>query len=35
GNYHWIDNHMVRATRFEGKFTDLVEKESVIQVFRK
>ena len=25
GNYHWIDNHMVRATRFKGKFTDLVE----------
>jgi uncharacterized HAD superfamily protein len=26
GNYHWIDNHMVRATRYEGKFTELVEK---------
>jgi uncharacterized HAD superfamily protein len=35
GNYHWIDNHMVRATRFEGKFTDLVEKEATIQVFKK
>ncbi len=33
GNYHWIDNHMVRATRFKGKFTDLVEKEVTIQVF--
>ncbi len=33
GNYHWIDNHMVRATRFSGKFTDLVEKEATIQVF--
>ncbi len=33
GNYHWIDNHMVRATRFSGKFTDLVEKEVTIQVF--
>jgi hypothetical protein len=33
GNYHWIDNHMVRATRFEGKFTDLIEKEAKIQVF--
>ena len=33
GNYHWIDNHMVRATRFTGKFTDLVEKETTIQVF--
>lgn len=35
GNYHWIDNHMVRATRFEGKFTDLVEKDAKIQVFNK
>jgi uncharacterized HAD superfamily protein len=34
GNYHWIDNHMVRATRFTGKFTDLVEKQSTIQVFK-
>ena len=34
GNYHWIGNHMVRATRYEGKFTDLVEKEMKIQVFR-
>ena len=33
GNYHWIDNHMVRATRFTGKFTDLVDKETTIQVF--
>lgn len=33
GNYHWIDNHMVRATRYEGKFTHLVEKEVNIQVF--
>ena len=33
GNYHWIDNHMVRATRYTGKFTDLVEKEVTIQVF--
>ena len=34
GNYHWIDNHIVRATRFEGKFTDLVERKNVIQVFK-
>lgn len=34
GNYHWIDNHTVRATRYEGKFTDLVEKEATIQVFK-
>lgn len=35
GNYHWVDNHMVRATRFEGKFTDLTEREVKIQVFEK
>lgn len=35
GNYHWIDNHMVRATRYEGRFTDLVQKEVTIQVFEK
>ncbi len=35
GNYHWIDNHIVRATRFEGKFTDLIDKEATIQVFNK
>ena len=34
GNYHWIDNHMVRATRYTGKFTDLVEKDEKIQVFK-
>ena len=34
GNYHWIDNHMVRATRYEGKFTDLIEKNVKIQVFK-
>jgi uncharacterized HAD superfamily protein len=33
GNYHWIDNHIVRATRFDGKFTDLIEKKVSIQVF--
>ena len=33
GNYHWIDNHIVRATRYEGKFTDLIEKSVNIQVF--
>lgn len=35
GNYHWIDNHTVRATRFEGVFSDLVKKESEIEVFSK
>ena len=33
GNYHWIDNHLVKATRYRGKFTDLVDKEVTIQVF--
>ncbi len=35
GNYHWIDNHMVRATRYTGRFTELVEREETIQVFEK
>jgi len=35
GNYHWIDNHMVRATRFKGHFTDLVVKNKDIEVFDK
>ncbi len=35
GNYHWIDNHIVRATRFEGTFTNLIEVDSKIQVFEK
>lgn len=35
GNYHWIDNHMVRATKFKGKFTDLVKKTKSIEVFKK
>jgi uncharacterized HAD superfamily protein len=34
GNYHWVDNHLVKATRYKGKFTDLVEKEVKIQVFQ-
>jgi len=34
GNYHWVDNHIVRATKFEGKFTDLMDKEVTIQVFK-
>lgn len=33
GNYHWIDNHIVKATRYEGKFTRLVERTHVIEVF--
>lgn len=34
GNYHWIDNHLVRATRFEGRFTDLVKATRSIEVFQ-
>ena len=33
GNYHWIDNHLVKATRYRGEFTDLIDKEVTIQVF--
>ncbi len=33
GNYHWIDNHMVRATRYKGNFTQLIEKMVSIEVF--
>jgi uncharacterized HAD superfamily protein len=35
GNYHWIDNHMVRATRFKGHFTDLIKVNKEIEVFEK
>ena len=34
GNYHWIDNHIVKATRFKGKFTDLIVKTKEIEVFQ-
>ncbi|WP_019038812.1 HAD family acid phosphatase [Psychroflexus tropicus] len=34
GNYHWIDNHIVKATRYKGQFTDLVDKQEIIQVFK-
>jgi len=33
GNYHWIDNHIVRATRFRGKFTELITLNKEIEVF--
>ncbi len=33
GNYHWIDNHIVRATRYSGTFSDLVRKPATIEVF--
>jgi uncharacterized HAD superfamily protein len=33
GNYHWIDNHIVRATRYNGLWTPLTTKEMKIEVF--
>lgn len=33
GNYHWIDNALVRATRFNGSFTELVTQSKSIEVF--
>lgn len=33
GNYHWIDNHIVRATRYNGKWTHLTKKIKTIEVF--
>ncbi len=34
GNYHWIDNHLVKATRFKGQFTDLISMNKKIEVFK-
>ncbi|MBL4625314.1 MAG: phosphoheptose isomerase [Flavobacteriales bacterium] len=33
GNYHWIDNHLVKATRYKGKFTDLTIQLKEVEVF--
>ena len=33
GNYHWIDNHLVRATRYEGRFENLIRTSKEIEVF--
>lgn len=33
GNYHWIDNHIVKGTRYKGIWSDLVEREVTIEVF--
>ena len=35
GNYHWIDNHIVRGTRFKGKFTEMETVMKEILVFKK
>jgi uncharacterized HAD superfamily protein len=33
GHYHWIDNHIVKATRFNGVWTELVKEKREIEVF--
>ena len=33
GIYHWIDNHLVKATRYKGKFTDLTIQLKEVEVF--
>ncbi len=33
GNYHWVDNHIVKGTRYEGVWSDLVREERTIEVF--
>lgn len=34
GNYHWIDNHIVRATRYKGTFSELETVQAEVQVFK-
>ena len=33
GNYHWIDNHVVRATRYNGVWGDLIKSQKTVEVF--
>jgi len=33
GNYHWIDNHIVKATRYVGIWSDLFKREKTVEVF--
>ena len=33
GNYHWVDNHTVRATRFTSKLTQFVKRWAEVEVF--
>ena len=33
GNYHWIDDRSVKATRFLGKYTKLVKVQGEVEVF--
>ena len=34
GNYHWIDNHLVRATRYKGNNRDLIHKHVPKEVLK-
>ena len=34
GNYHWIDNHIVKATRYTGVWSHLVKQERTVEVFK-
>ena len=34
GNYHWVDNHIVRATRYKGAFTEMQKVNATIEVFK-
>ena len=34
GNYHWIDNHIVRATKFKGKFIELITRIKRVETFK-
>ena len=33
GNYHLIENNLLKATRFRGKFTELIKVSKDIEVF--
>lgn len=33
GNYHWIDNHTVKATKYKGKFTELTTRIKKVELF--
>lgn len=34
GQYHWIDNHVVKATRYSSKWSELVKEQKTIEVFK-
>jgi uncharacterized HAD superfamily protein len=34
GNYYWIDNHKITSVRYEGVFSDIVEQDGTISVFK-